>query len=264
MARRKPPEDSGGGGSWMDTYGDMVTLLLAFFVLLFSFSEVNAKKWEELVASFTGARMTVIQPLDPGAVPGGMDIIRAPSPTQKPGVDAQQGWSLVQEEVEGQFGDLYQSMQAYIGENRLESSIVLERQGAKIVMRIKDSALFDSGRAEIKDSALDLLQNIVTIMDVYQDAIEWIRVEGHTDNRPIDTTFFPSNWELGAFRAINVIHFFEDYSTIPRNKLVPISYSEYHPVDTNDTDEGRQKNRRVEFLVEQRQIENGSSGSDKE
>jgi chemotaxis protein MotB len=256
MARRKPPEDSGGGGSWMDTYGDMVTLLLAFFVLLFSFSEVNAKKWEELVASFTGTRMTVIQPLDPGAVPGGMDIVNDPNQTQRPDQGAQQGGGLGQGDLEGQFGDLYQSMQSYISENQLESSIVLERQGAKIVMRIKDSALFDSGRAEIKDSALDLLQNIVTIMDVYQDALEWIRVEGHTDNRPIDTTLFPSNWELGAFRAINVIHFFEDYSTIPRNKLVPVSYSEYHPVDTNDTEQGRQKNRRVEFLLEQRQIDN--------
>ncbi len=237
--RKKPPEaQEEGAPAWMCTYGDMVTLILTFFILLFSFSTIDAKKWEEVVASFTGARMIVIQPLDPGAVEKGFDF-----PTPRPTPPAN-------EEQKEEFDELYQRIRQHIQDNDLESQLAVDKSDDVILLRVTDSILFDSGKADIKPEAHTLLAKVAQLFDEYETSIAGIRIEGHTDNVPIHTAQFNDNWDLSTARATGVLRFFLTRSVIPPPKYTASGYGEYHPVASNLTDEGKTQNRRVDFVIQ--------------
>ncbi|MDR1620037.1 MAG: OmpA family protein [Clostridiales bacterium] len=236
--RGQKEEHKSGAPAWMTTYGDMVTLVLTFFVLLFSFSTIDAKKWEAVVSSFTGNRLVVIEPLDPGAVVQGFDM-----PTPRPAPSNT-------EEEKDEFDELYERISNYIEENALTSQLAVDRSEGVILLTINDSALFDSGKDIIKPEAAELLRKVALIFDEYQDNIAQIRIEGHTDNVPIETAQFPSNWELSMGRASKVLQFFLANSIIPPPKYAGLGYGEYHPVASNDNEAGKARNRRVDFVIE--------------
>lgn len=243
MASKKPQEDNPPGApAWMTTYGDMVTLVLTFFVLLFSFSTIDEAKWDDLVEAFTGIRFTVIQPLDPYAAVQGFEMASPrPSPAQQNNVEQQQKEA---------FDELYERIKESIEENNLSSMLSVDKSEDVILLRMTDSALFDSGKADIKPDALDLLRMVSLIFDEYEPNIEGIRIEGHTDNVPIHTAQFESNWELSTARATRVLQVFLANSIIPPAKYTASGYSEYHPVATNETEDGKAKNRRVDFVIQ--------------
>ncbi len=241
--RKKPePPQEYGAPAWMNTYGDMVTLVLTFFVLLFSFSTIDAKKWEEIVNSFSGQRLVVVQPLDPKAADSNEIIRTTPTPaiTPEPSIN---------NDIKERFDELYEKIQKHISENGLDLQLNVSKDDNLIVLRITDSALFDSGRDVIRTDALELLQSIVEIFDEYETAIKLIQIEGHTDNVPIHSAKFDSNWDLSTSRAVRVVQYFIDHSGISPMKYAASGYGEYHPVASNDTEEGKTKNRRVDFVI---------------
>ena len=234
----------GGDGSssvseWMTTYSDLVTLLLCFFVLLFSFSVIDAKKFEAIIRSFQGSL---------GVLDSGKTIDEDQYISQ-----ALQSNRLLREQQEAESMEwLYRQLDEYIQQNNLEGTVVLGVEERGLLIRFKDQVLFDSGKAIIRKDGEPIVQSIGEILKQNDRAI---RVEGHTDNVPMHSLLYPSNWELSTARAVNVVKFFIEKVGIAPTRLSAAGYSEYHPIADNDTAENRQKNRRVDVVILRKSFE---------
>ena len=252
MRRRRKPEapQEEGSPAWMNTYGDMVTLLLTFFVLLFSFSTIDAQKWEQIVSSLSGTPFVAIKAIDPGDTRGDIQVEElSQEPTPPPPEQVQQLEANI-EEVKERFDELFEKIKKHIEDNDLGYQLNVEQQEDAILIRMADSALFDSGKDDIKEPAKEILLSLCIIIDEYTDLIRGIRIEGHTDTVPVTNPKFVDNWDLSTSRALQVLWFMLDSMEIDPAKMDPHGFGEYHPVDTNDTDEGKSRNRRVDFVLE--------------
>jgi len=244
--KRKPPPQEEGAPAWMNTYGDMVTLLLTFFVLLFSFSTIDAQKWEKIVSSLSGTPFVAIQAIDPGGTQSESSSELDLKPTPTPSLESDANM----EQIKEKFDELYEKIKTHIEVNNLGSLLNVEEQDNAILIRMSDSALFDSGKDFLKADAKMILGSICVIIEEYDDLIKRIRVEGHTDNVPIHNSRFEDNWELSASRALVVVRYMLSITDLQPQKLIPMGYGEYHPVDSNETAAGRASNRRVDFVIE--------------
>ncbi len=251
MARKKKADEGGGGAYWMDTYGDMITLVLTFFVLLFSMSTIDAAKWEALVATLTGTPMAVVAPLNPGRSIAPDPADQEPEPMTPEQVEAAEREA---ESVQN-FDNLYQQIVELVEQKSLESMLLVERRENEIMMRFVDSMLFDTGSDNLKTDSLIIVTDIVDILEQTQEYIRLIHIEGHTDNRPINNQRFHDNWDLSALRATSVGRFIMNHSDIDRTKFSVAGRGEEIPIDTNETEEGRARNRRVDIRVERDVIE---------
>lgn len=213
--------------AWMTTYGDMVTLLLTFFVMLYSFSSIDSEKWQRLVESLSGGSSVLENVVTTTTLEGNQSLE-----------------SRIQ-----QFEELYLRLRQYIEENQLTNRVNLTRSDSEIQIRFVDNVLFDSGKADLKPEALEILSKITVALDTYKNSIQMVRVEGHTDNVAINTSLFPSNWELSTARAVEVLRFIVETQNFDPVKASAVGYGEYHPVADNDTDLGRAKNRRVDIVI---------------
>lgn len=229
--RRKKEEDHDNLERWLITYSDLITLLLAFFIMMYTFSKQDAQKYQEvseyLRAIFSGG--TAI--LKTGA--SGESKLVIPPP--KAGSDIQEVAKQLQKEIQGM-------AEAMDPEHKI--SVLSDERG--IVIRIMDRAFFDPGRAELKETAKKALMKIAPIIKA---ADNQIRIEGHTDNVPISTSEFKSNWELSVRRATEVVrHLIEKYD-FPPERISASGYAEYRPVASNDTEQDRALNRRIEIIL---------------
>ena len=214
---------------WMVTYSDMVTLLLTFFILLLSFAELDEIKFEEAAHSLKGAL---------GVLAGQQSPRR-----NKTNNDSFSEVDMLRRR------ELYSSvaeLQKVAEELGYENDISINIHDNGILIRMGDRVLFDLGKANLKEKAFPILD--VVGKTIRNKATE-VLVGGHTDNYPIDTVEFPSNWELSTTRAIKVVKYLIENAGVSPTILAPIGYSEFKPIGPNDTKESRQKNRRVEFLV---------------
>ncbi len=257
MADKKCPECEAGAPAWMTTYGDMVTLLMAFFVMLFAFSNIDAQKFEQVMQSFQGSA---------GVLSGGLSvqdqnlIFEALPESSETVVDQ----STVTQ-VEEQLKELKKKIEEYIENNELDTEISIEFDTRGLIIRFKDNALFDSGKAELKKSSEQVLNFLGDLLKSEEFISRAIRVEGHTDNVPIRTSRYPSNWELSTARSTNVVRFFIAKAKISPSRLSASGYSEYYPIADNTTSEGRAKNRRVDIVILSRFFENtGPKNEDSE
>ena len=248
MARKKrrEPEESGSGYSWMDTYGDMVTLLLCFFVLLYSFSTIDAQKWQELVGAFAGTS-------SPSEIQS-LDISQAredPVGMIDPMIDyANRQDTIDENNNQGQFDQLYENIKKYIAEHGLENQLSVERTDKTIILRFNEVFLFQSGHADLIPSAKEALKSIIEIISQNIGAIKGITIEGNTDNVPIHNSEFSDNWDLSVTRAVNTLRGVQSYNIIDPAKLSAVGYGEYRPIDSNATAAGRANNRRVDFVIQ--------------
>lgn len=287
MVNRRPSKEEGGGYSWMDTYGDMVTLLLTFFVLLFAFSSVDDDKWSGLVQAFTGSpplrNITAVDMLTlpdfsqdlpntylnlDGMVVGSGEPEETDDPSPQAltpeqlaqlavPVSAQQRLVMESEEYqqnEGQFSLLYERLVLYIQTNGLEDMLFASRDMESIYLRVAAGVLFDSGKADLVEEAMPVLDTLEEIFYNAGDALSLMSVEGHTDNVPISNARFTDNWELSSMRAINVVRYMLDKGRLTPDMFAFSGYGEYKPIASNDTEEGKQQNRRVEFVLRKRVI----------
>lgn len=224
--RRKKQEEASNAGSWLTTYSDMVSLLLAFFVLLFAFSSVDEAKFNAVISAFQGYL---------GVLSGGLILQENPISLPFDSSElAKQQLQLLQEELT----QLFQ-------ENGL-SGVELELQERGLVVRFAEKVFFDLGEATLKPEALSILHSIAGTL---RDAPNPLRVEGHTDDWPIRTSRFPSNWELSVHRATNVVRHLIEEEGFDALKLSAAGYSEYRPIRPNDSTQNRAVNRRVDIVI---------------
>ena len=244
--RQRKKEDIHIDESWLLPYTDLMTLLLALFIVLYSISTVDRTKLEELSSAFRSVFDGGLFLLDsPAAVETGdadtpTNMIRRMTPSGK-------SREQLQWEEQRNLEQLKDQLNQYIQANGLSSELDIELNHSELKITIRDNALFDSGSAAIKPEARRLAVAIAQMLEPYNDYD--IIVSGHTDNQPINTAEFPSNWELSAKRAINFLKILLENPNFNPKYFSAIGYGEYQPVDTNDTPEGRAKNRRVEVAI---------------
>jgi chemotaxis protein MotB len=233
------PEDESGGNEWLATYGDLVTLLLCFFVLLFAMSTVDAKKFESmaisLAASFSGGNSIVISS-------GGDSILDL---NVSPDINTN-----AESNAKDEMDELYSEVNRLLESEGLSKQISVEKSERGVLLTFQDNLLFDNGKAILKPEVKSILSSLGVILKNHDKKI---RIEGHTDNVPIKNAAFPSNWELSTARAISVVNYYtqelpDDKKILP-NKFEVAGLAEFNPVAPNDSEENKQKNRRIEIIV---------------
>jgi chemotaxis protein MotB len=261
--RESASEDEGGGANWMDTYGDLVTLLLCFFVLLFSFSSVDAKKWEALVGAFSGTTAISIPALTPDMIiekpitllartSGDLimkDLVGQEDPSDDDDGNDGEG-EYANEEAYQNWITLMDNIEGFLLANQLDIQLVGDRDRYIAIMRVGSNIFFNSGEADLLPESLPVLDKLVELLDDNKQLYVMVTIEGHTDSVPINTARYPSNWELSTSRAVNTLHYIADKDLLDPDKMSTTGYSEYHPVETNETAEGRAANRRVDFVIQ--------------
>ncbi len=213
--------------AWLATFGDMMSLLLAFFVLLFSFSSIQESKFQAAMASFQGA-LGVLDTYP--TVPIHDHFENLP--------DLQRTLEGVKKKVE----EIKEHMEAL----KRSDEVKVSRNEEGLAIRLDSKFLFDLSSANLRTEAFEVLDGVLGSL---KDLPNEVRVEGHTDNLPIKSSQFPSNWELSAARATAIIRYFESQGMDPR-RMTAVGYGEWRPVVRNDSPENRQRNRRVEIYVD--------------
>lgn len=252
--RRRQQEETGSQDRWLVSYADFITLLFAFFVVMYSISQVNESKYRvlsnTLTAVFNRPELSV-DPLQVGeeARSNPMNLIELMAPLNDWG-DLGDGGQM--ESWTDDLADIGQQLAQVLG-NWVDQELVrIEGNENWLEIELRSSLLFASGEATLDLSALELL---ATIAGVLADHDHAVRVEGFTDDRPIQTPRFPSNWELSTARAAAVVRLLVEEGVSPR-RLSAVGYGEFRPVTDNDSIEGRARNRRVVLKVS-RQLEEG-------
>ncbi|MCH4888729.1 flagellar motor protein MotB [Acidaminobacter sp. JC074] len=253
---KKCPECKGGAPEWMVTYGDLVTLLMCFFVLLFAFSEIDAQKFEAVMQSFQGSA---------GVLEGGKSISEDPlvfdaSPENDTTPETTEAEKLevineILNQLKGEIEEEFEK-KGMVGELQFE----LEADTLKIIL--DDSVLYDPASAELKEESYEVLTILGETFKNELFELGNFRIDGHTDNVPINTLRYPSNWELSTARATSVLRFFRDELSFAENRFVIAGYSDTRPRATNDTPEGRAQNRRVEFIIENIDLGSTTDGAE--
>ena len=231
-----------GGNAWIVTFADMMTLILVFFILLYTLADFEDEAYRELVESVQivdgdGSQISVI---DFAARKG-----RNPEPLKM--VEDLLGMNPSDQAVENLKPGIVSEMESMIDNTDLADSVDLTFDGNQINIQIDGRFLFDSGRAELKDRARFVFANLAQMFRDYADYR--IAIRGHTDDRDIDTVQFPSNWELSAVRATTVLRYFIGQGIDPE-RMTATGYADYIPLVENNSAENRARNRRVEFVLE--------------
>jgi chemotaxis protein MotB len=277
MARKHKHEEHQNHEAWAIPYGDLITLLLAFFVVMYAISSVNEGKFrvlsDSLQAAFRGTPKT-LDPVQVGAKSRGSGADIAVSIVQQANIEGQprqmlEAISVGQKDGKG----LGPSRDNGIGKGRNQDQIevivppelakvadevekalavlvdaelvTVRRHSFWIEVEIRADILFPSGVATISPAAVPALQALAKTLAPYPNPV---RVEGHTDNKPIKTIAFPSNWELSSARAASVVHLLANGGVAPK-RLSVIGLGEWHPTQSNDTVDGRNANRRVLLVI---------------
>lgn len=248
MARKVRHQEHDNHERWLVSYADFITLLFAFFVVMYAISSVNEGKYrvlsESLVSAFTNTAPNAPDPLrNPQPLTGTptKQIIQpASSAAESVGKDSLQQAEKARK-MQSMAGNIKQSMGSLIDTGKVR--VTHSKRG--IAVEINDSVLFDLGRAELQSSSSELLLALAAMV---RDSDNLIQIEGHTDNAPIRSGLYPSNWELSSARAASVVRLFVEAGVAPQ-RLVVIGYGDQRPVDSNDKADGRARNRRVTLNI---------------
>ncbi len=225
---RQASNEGGSAPDWMVTYGDLMSLLLTFFILIASFSSIQESGFRKASGSLKGAL-------------GVLKYKPAPVKPQQVIISSIGGSRQSDSEVD------LENLVKYINHNNLKDSVFIKIGEGEVLIRMDDPILFELGRAELKQSVFNLLAKIGNLVKNWPNKT---RIEGHTDDLPIKTIEYPSNWELSAARSLSVIHFFEKVSFVDPKKIYYAGYGEHKPLVPNTTAANRNKNRRVEIYLE--------------
>lgn len=242
MARRRHAEEHENHERWMVSYADFITLLFAFFVVMYSISSVNEGKYKILSDSLVGVFNQVDRAVRP--IPIGEERPRTTSPALSE-VDQPTGQSLLEQSVADPLQSIAQSMRETFGELIADGQLTVRGNELWIEIELNSSLLFPSGDAIPNDLAFDLIARVAAILAPFDNPIH---VEGFTDNLPISTAKFPTNWELSAARAGSVVRMLAADGVDPA-RMAAVGYGEFQPVADNATPEGRARNRRVVLVV---------------
>jgi chemotaxis protein MotB len=230
--------------TWLIPYADLLTLLLALFIVLFSMRSEDSVKANALMESLYKAfnTISVFETDSGGQTPNNNNFtdnvtLPKPIPDQKPEDEIS--------EEEKKLQALMVSLQQYIDQKQLNAVISLTDLQEGIQITLKDTIIFDSGSDVLKSNFVPTLNDIAGMIQTVDNSII---IEGHTDNKPINSSEFPSNWELSAARSLSVLHYFQSIHIDPK-RLRVAGYGEFKPIFPNDTPEHREANRRVNIIV---------------
>lgn len=247
MRRRRPPEEHVNHERWLVSYADFITLLFAFFVVMYSISQINESKYRVLSNTLTAAFNRPEMSLDPFQIG---EEARS-NPINVIELDGSGGRS--RDGGEGQrhgaqpeaFIDISEHIERALGDLIRQQLVRIEGNETWLKIELSSSLLFASGDAELSIPAMEILGEIAAALYPHDNAV---RVEGFTDNLPINTRQFPSNWELSSARASAVVRLFVEEGIVPQ-RLSAVGYGEHRPVADNASAEGRARNRRVILKV---------------
>ena len=231
----KKKKRSEGGANWMDTYGDMVTLLLCFFVLLYSMSSIDSEKWELLVKSFN---------------PDAQYLAKSNTDNEESEYEYYTDENTLPNEQMDEFDKIYYELSKYITENNLQTDIEISKGDGFTFITFRDNVFFDGDSYVLKDEGKVILDEFSNAIINAADSIQEIQILGHTSqarpevtNEPITDRFLSSN------RATEVLLYIQQKNIIEPSKLVSCGYGQFRPISSFDTKEARAKNRRVEILI---------------
>lgn len=229
MARKKRSNTGGlKGDEWLATYSDCITLLLTFFILLYSMSTVDAQKLQQLSNALnevmTGKSADSI--LEYNLYEGNVPLVGGETP------------------IEGM--DTYDEIKQFLSENDLSSTVEVTEDERGVILQLRDSILFEPGKADLISNSITVLDKISVLISGLNNSII---IEGHTDNVPHQSANYASNWELSGARAVTVLRYFVDGKGLNPTRFSSAGFGEYKPLVTNTSDENKAKNRRVNILI---------------
>jgi chemotaxis protein MotB len=232
MSKQNRDTDAKTGG-WQVIYTGFILIMLCFFIMLTSFTSLQQSKVTRFVRAFSTA-MSILN--------GGLSLEK--------GKTMFEAESLILDKEE-QLARLFEAVSMYSEDLNIDrTQLQISERG--VVMTLADTLLFDSGKAELASGARSLLHQVAQLIHKIDVPVE---IEGHTDNVPIATAAFPSNWELSTARAVNVLRFLLDQMDVNASQLSAVGMSEYQPVASNASPTGRARNRRVVFVFKPRENE---------
>jgi chemotaxis protein MotB len=269
--KRKHHEEEEGGEAWLLPYSDLMTLLLAVFIVLYAVGQTDQVKVKEMAEAFRENMMSEksgifsgegdsIIPMYPDTPATGEPQNNSTrsdkadvTPTQEANTSKEDS-NITKEELAkflGQYElenmeELKSKLDIDFKNEKISTSVTTRIDMRGLVISLNNAILFDSGSADIKKG------NEKTLLEIAKKINEldnYIRIEGHTDNMPIRSVDYPSNWELSTARAASVVRLFINKGDIQPDKLVAVGYGEYKPVASNKTQEGRAQNRRIDIIV---------------
>jgi chemotaxis protein MotB len=273
MSRKCPPCED-GLPAYLATFADLMSLLMCFFVLLLSFATIDAVRFKKMAESMKDA-FGVQREIPAAEIVKGVSVIKQEwSPSiSEPSViteirqetsdeekenvkirdgegggdmDKERALALASQVIENQLSQQYAQLQAALHEQIKEGQISLERQAKKIIIRIQEKGSFPSGSASLDPGFNRVMDRISEVLATRPGKI---LVAGHTDNIPIRTGRFRSNWELSAARAVTVLHSLLRNKGIDEHRIVVEGLADTQPLESDDTPQGRAKNRRVELVI---------------
>ena len=234
MSRKKSGSEEMRTDAWIATFSDTMTLLLTFFVLLYSFSTVDAAKFKQIASSLqsvlTGETGKSI--LDFNVKNGEVPLVGEPVPTTTPSNNTE---------------DIYKKVQSLIKEKKLEGTLSIKSDSRGVIIQLRENIIFESGKAEIIDKIKPVLNSINVLLSTLPNDIV---IEGHSDNIPISNSEYKNNWQLSSSRALNVLEYFVSIKgqTQPK-RFKSVACGEYQPSVPNNSDANRALNRRVNILI---------------
>lgn len=267
---KKPEEIKPGLPAWQGTFGDLMNLLLCFFVLLFSMATMDAAKFEEVAASFSsafgifsGGEMAIgkgaligdgvsqLTELSSYITSMGLAQSGEDSDSEEDAVGEKEEHELKEALEEKQLEasqELAEEIQEAIEEGEIENEVFLNYTSQYVELTIQGSILFNSGKVDIKEDAIPVIDKVGQILEAYAGGT--IEIEGHTDNVPMSGGGkYSNNDELSSGRALSIFNYFVENTNLDPSKLLHTGRGEYDPIADNSTDEGRARNRRVEIKI---------------
>lgn len=241
MPRRKKKGDDVNTNGWMDTYADTITLLLTFFILLYSISAVDSEKLKQLNQALQSS------------LKGSTEV------SEVKNLDELEVKTKNPESGNTEYEDLAKKLNDTIEKNGLTEVIKLRKEDRGIVLQLDETILFDPGKADLKENNKEVLETITTIINEHDNDV---LIEGHTDNVPMNNKEFASNWELSAARALSAVTYFVHEKQIDPMRFSVKGYGEYKPLVPNDTPENRAINRRIDILMVEQKVKGDKDNKD--
>lgn len=253
--RKKKPEKAPNHERWLVSYADFITLLFAVFVTLFAMSQTDKRKVEEVIASLRESfgytkssianKANMTDSTDLRAIPSLRPDAVNMGPVQ-PQLKFDKTGKYRKHAEDKDFKNIKASLEAYLIKHGVQDKVKMDIDRRGLVISLKEAGFFDSGSAFIKITSYPILGKVAESLSQYNNAI---RVEGHTDNVPISSHEFKSNWELSTARATNIVHHFINYYKFDPARISATGYGEFRPVVDNSTADGRAQNRRVNVVI---------------
>lgn len=272
MARKKKEADGGPGQPWLNTFADLMNLLLCFFVLLFASSSVDENKFDEIAASFNStfsifsAGSTAIG--DGILISNGVSQLNeldkyinstgAMAENDESAEEFESEQNVAEDKLAGSIDEveaaklekseqLAEQIEEALNENNIADKVDIDFNSQYVQLSLKGAILFNPGSADISDSIVPTLQKVGMILEKY--AKYEVEIEGHTDNIPEKSKKFANNDELSSARALSVFYFLADNTNLDPAMIKHTGRGEYMPIADNSTSEGRDRNRRVEIKI---------------